>query len=511
MIVASSREVGKSDTLVNLADDLTGLVRRAIQKGHSLDELERGVWQRMLKMGHAAVEMFLQGQGDGDLGEQVTTQAGVVLKRSDAPTRRPLRTVFGEHCLRTYVYARDPKRPIELRPIDARLNLPEGKASYLLQEFTQLFCVEKAFGVGARQFKTVFQQQLSVDVLEHINRDLGEQADQFLDQLPTPPPAEEGAVLVATADGKGVPLVKQDAAQVPVFEEKERPGNRRMATLGCVYSVDRHVRTPEQIVAALFRDTSVSQPEDRPEPCHKRYRGYFTQLGQDGEEPLPSAYRTWTWLADEVTARRQSRQPIIRLMDGQVSLWDAADACMEEFIENLRVQRQSSLLIDILDIIHVSGYVWRAAKVFQAHHEHQEAFAQERLLRILQGDVAGVVMGLRRMASQRQLTGAALKEVTTVCNYFAKNASRMRYDEYLRAGYPIASGVIEGACRHVIKDRMEQGGMRWTLPGAEAMLNVRSVCASTAWDDFGPWRQSKAAERVHPHRTLVENYQGFTE
>lgn len=149
-----------------------------------------------------------------------------------------MRTIFGEHSFRAYVYSPGSKRKIELRPIDARLNLPEGKASYLLREFRQLFCVEKAFAVGARQFQAIFRQQLSVDVLEEINRAMGEQAAGFLDRLPTPPAREEGALLVVTADGKGVPLVQADAQQVPAFDKKERPGNRRMATLGCVYSVE---------------------------------------------------------------------------------------------------------------------------------------------------------------------------------------------------------------------------------------------------------------------------------
>jgi len=165
--------------------------------------------------------------------------------------------------------------------------------------------------------------------------------------------------------------------------------------------------------------------------------------------------------------------------------------------------------VDILDIIHVSGYVWKAAKAFHCHNEHQEAFARDRLLRILRGDVVGVVTGMRRMATQRSLKGAALKEVTTACNYFEKNAQRMHYDQYLQAGYPIASGVIEGACRHVIKDRMEHGGKRWTLEGGEAMLNVRSVSASSAWDDFGKWRQAEEAKRVHPLRALAAKHERF--
>jgi hypothetical protein len=509
MIVASSFDLGKSDGLVNLADDLNRFVRQAVQDGSSLDDLERGAFQRLLAMGHAAVALFLNAQGDGDLGTCLTTAEGTLLTRSATVLPRTIRTIFGEQSFQAYVYSRGPKRKIELRPIDARLNLPAGQASYLLQEFSQLFCVEKAFGVGARQFETVFGQQLSVAVLEDINRDMGAQADRFLDRLPAPAAAAEADILVSTADGKGVPLVQADAEAVPVFEDKERPGNRRMATLGCVYTVARHVRTPEQIVAALFRDRTVSQPADRSQPCGKRYRGYFAQVDAEGEEPLPSAYRTCAWIAQEVSARRRPGQPVIRLMDGQPSLWEAADACLDDFIAGLRAAQEGPLLIDILDIIHVSGYVWRAAKVFHTHTEHREAFVQERLLRILRGDVRGVVTGLRRMASQRGLRGAALKEIRTVCNYLAKNAPRMRYDEYLQAGYPIASGVIEGACRHIIKDRMEQGGMRWTLAGAEAMLHVRAVCASAAWEEFGRWRQAEEAKQVHPHQALVSEYKGF--
>jgi hypothetical protein len=509
MIVASSPDVGKSDaTLIALAEDLAGFVRRSVHEGSSLDKVERGVLGKVLDMGLAALEFFLSAQGDGDLGAEVEVEDGRTLYRSASVEKRPLRTIFGEHSFDAYVYSTGCKRKIELRPIDARLNLPEGKASYLLQEFSQLFCVEKAFAVGGRQFETVFRQKLSVDVLEDINRALGEQADGFLEHLPVPPPVEEGAILVATADGKGVPLVRADAQQVPAFEQKERPGNRRMATLGCVYTVDPYVRTPEQIVAALFRDDTVAQPADRPEACHKHYRAYFAEPGSASAEAIPSAYCTWTWLAKEVTARCRPKQPIVRLMDGQLSLWEAADTCLEHLVAQRETAGESPV-VDILDIIHVSGYVWKVAKAFYTHKEHQEAFVQDRLLRILRGEVSGVIRGIRRMASDRGLKGPTLKDVRTSCNYFENNAERMHYHEYLRAGYPIASGVIEGACRHVIKDRMEHGGMRWTLKGAQAMLDVRCLCASSEWENFSSWRQTEQAKRVHPFRAVVANYHGF--
>lgn len=509
MIVASSSVAGKMDRLLTLAQNLGEFVRQSAQQGTSFDDFERGTLGQILQMGSAAAELFLLAQGNGDLGETVTTASGDILERSDTPLSRPLRSIFGEHCFHSFVYSQGPHRKIELRPIDARLNLPEGKASYLFEEFSQLFCVEKAFGVGAQQLQAVFQQTVSVNALEHINRTMGAQAERFLQQLPKPPAKTEGALLIITADGKGVPLVRAEAQRVPVFEEKlERPGNRRMATLGCVYTVDSYVRTPEQIVAALFRDEKVKQPDDRPEPVGKHYRGCFAEPARSDQPAIPSAYGTFSWIVQEAQMRHRKGQPVIRLMDGQLSLWEAAAVCMEEWIAKLH-ETEACRVVDILDIIHVSSYLWRAAKMLYGQKEHREAFVQERLLRILQGDVRGVVTGMRRMASQLALKGKDLKELNTVCNYLEKNAERMRYDEYLRAGYPIASGVIEGACRHVIKDRMEQGGMRWTLRGAEAMLHVRSMCASSEWKTFHPWRQAEGAKRLHQHRTLVANYQGF--
>jgi len=157
-----------------------------------------------------------------------------------------------------------------------------------------------AFAFGSRQFQTVFASTFSVDVLEEVNRVMDEQADCFLETLPVPPPAEEGSILIATADSKTLPLVRKDVAQVPAFEHKERPGNRRTVTLGCVYTVDPYVRTPEQIVAALFRKENgfgqiVAKPAIHPEACHEHYPVYYSVAARDsesaGKDAFPGAYR----------------------------------------------------------------------------------------------------------------------------------------------------------------------------------------------------------------------------
>jgi hypothetical protein len=471
------------ESLAGMAEGIGEFVERAARDGTSLREFEREIFDRLLKMGHAATEQFLAMQGDGDLGETAVHEECTVY-RSQEPAKRPLRTIFGEHCFEAYAYRqrRHPNTPIVLRPVDARLGITPDRFSPLLQEFTMLFGIEEAFAPTADAFERIFRQRLSVDTLEQVSQRMGAAAGEFLDNLQAPPAEEEGELLVLTADGKGVPMVHADAVKLKSFEEKpQRPGNRRMATLAGVYSVDCYVRTPEQIIEALFREDSGQQRSEkklRPEPCHKRVIARFPQVIEETGESKPISGTTLalSWAAREVEQRRKENQVLIRLMDGQHSLWDTADAC--------GIDVPAALQVDILDILHVAGYVWRAAKVFHAHREHQEAFARERLLRILNGEIQGVITGLKQMATRHGLRGKQRREIDTVCGYFEAHRERMKYDEYLAAGYPIATGVIEGACRHLVKDRMERSGMRWTLEGAQSLLHLRALHQSSYWDDF---------------------------
>ena len=506
MMISESLEVGKVETLLEVAQRLEEFTREAARLGLSLHEVEQKTLGALLLMGKLNVDQFLQAQGNGDLGETVTTTAttteGRTLRRSPEMVERPLRTVFGEHSFAQFVYAVGPKRKIELRPIDARLGLPEGKYSYLLEEFSQFFCIEQAFDQASLAFQKVFGQRLPVDSLERINRRVGAAAEQYLDQLPRPPKKEEGELLVSTSDAKGVPLIRDDAESIPAFCARERPGNRRMATLAAVYSVDRHVRSPEEIVAALFRDPrdeTASRPK-RPEPAHKHVVARFAETVLDGDRavPIPAPFVAWTWGAAEIRRRRQPGQPLLRMCDGQETLWDAAVCCAEP---------ADADAIEILDLLHVSSYVWSAARAF---HPRDEAaarqFTRERLLRLLRGEVSGVIRGLRQMATQQHLRGTARKSVQTAATYFDKNSHRMRYDESLAAGYPIATGVIEGACLHLVKDRMERSGMRWRLTGASPMLAVRALRISHVWDAFQKHQQQSDLDRLHPHRQLLKNY-----
>ena len=349
-----------------------------------------------------------------------------------------------------------------------------------------LFCCEQSFHGSVTAFAEVFGQTLSVDTLEKTSRRMGAEGEIFLHTLAAPPSSEEGEILVETADGKGVPLVKQDAQRLLPFEDKpQRPGNRRMATLACVYSVDPFVRTPAEIVRMLFRDPIPTLDEltndSRPEPQHKRYFARLpSRVDGLGDELVSGSIQALAWAAKEVSLRRSTDQVLVRLMDGQHSQWSDAEACRDDLPD--------THCVDILDILHVASYVWKAAKALCSSAAEQEEFARERLLRILSGEVAGVIMGLKQMSTRRQLISEKAADIDTVCGYFAAHQDRMKYNEYLAAGYPIATGVIEGACRHLVKDRLERSGMKWVIEGAQAMLTLRSIKASNLWEDFQKFR-----------------------
>jgi hypothetical protein len=486
--------------ILSCSQQLVEGAKRAAQQGDSFDSVERDTWTAVRQIGFAALELFIHLQGLGDLGLTAQTPEGRTLHRSTEPAACTIRSIFGTLAFQQYTYSPGAKKAIELRPIDARMSLPEGRWSYLLQEFSQLFCVDQAFGLAAQNMATVFGGTFSVDTLESVNAQMGQDAERFLSDLSTPPAKEEGEVLVFSSDGKGVPLVREDAAKVPAFETaNKRPGNRRMASVASVYSVDRFVRTAADIVAALFRDDRPTDEDlpKRPRPKFKHTTAHFAKQYPDGDEMMTvsATHEAFGWAAGEIERRHQSGQPLVLLMDGQHSLWDTA-----------ALQCFAGTPVEILDIVHVSSYVWSAAKLLETERAKQLVFTRHRLTRILEGDVAGVVRGLRATLTRRKLPGEPRKQLEGICNYLAGHAARMRYDEYLRAGYPIASGVIEGACRHLVKDRMERSGMRWTLEGARNMLNVRAAFQSSYWDQFQRSRIAREQLVLHLHRNLLGDY-----
>ena len=152
----------------------------------------------------------------------------------------------------------------------------------------------------------------------------------------------------------------------------------------------------------------------------------------------------------------------------------------------------------VVNLIHVLGYLWKAGKALTGDDiAETEAWVSERTGRILRGHSSQVAAGMRRSATMRRLDARARKPIDNCANYLLKYRSYLRYDQYLRDGLPIATGVIEGACRSVVKDRMDITGARWGLPGGEAVLKLRSLRASGDLDAYLAYHAQRQLERNH--------------
>ncbi|MEZ5480255.1 MAG: hypothetical protein R3E95_23070, partial [Thiolinea sp.] len=294
-----------------------------------------------------------------------------------------------------------------------------------------------------------------------------------------------------TGDGKGVVMrpSERDAGEAAAAKQAGRPGNKKMALVGSAYTVDPYPRSPEQVLAALFKTPGRDQrPPKRPEPKHKRVRGALLRNEQGKTDPQSD--QIFGWLAEEARQRGlPGPKPLVMIMDGQESLWNAG---LKHLPEN------EFSVTEILDLIHASSYVWTATHVFYPKNSPQAtAYAKQQIEQLLNNQVNAVMDAWRAKAQPAALSPAAQETLEKVCGYFTNHAHRMRYKDYLEQGLPVASGVIEGACRHVVKDRMEQSGMRWTMTGAHAMLSLRSLQLSGLWEAFMQWRIEQETQRLY--------------
>ena len=489
--------------LLDRAREMVGYVEQSCQAGRAAHEVEKGLWEGVLELGRCALGMFFRLCGDGDEGEWVTLAEGQRLRRLDALHPRDYQSVFGRFRLERVVYGTRETQKIDYVPLDARLALPKSVCSYLLQDWDQSLAQEMAFAQVSTLMANMLGFEQSVHSLERTDRRLAEAVAAFWEAQPVPPAERQGELLVCTADAKGVPMRR--AARETRIEGARAgkgvsPGGKKMALLGSVYTVEAHLRTPQQVLEALFRSPGAdSKPAPRrPPPCFKRVRASL--LRDEAESTQPQLQAIFGWMAQEVARRDpEGKKPLVLVMDGQESLWNAGCAYLPE--DRFEV-------IEVLDLLHASSYLWQAASLFHPPGSPQTLpWVKQQLGLILHGKVNTVIDALRRQGTALSAHRRQLLE--GICGYFEHHAHRMAYDEYLAAGYPIASGVIEGACRCVVNDRMERSGMRWVLNGAHAMLGLRSISLSGLWEEFMAFRIARESQRLYPHRAANDADMNF--
>jgi hypothetical protein len=278
-------------------------------------------------------------------------------------------------------------------------------------------------------------------------------------------------------DGKGVVMRPEDLREATRraaatradtctarLGREQRLHAKRMASVAAVYTIDPFVRTPEEI---LPPPGTTAKPKTRPRPEHKRV---WASLEQTPDEVIMAMF-------EEADHRDPNRQKTwVALVDGNKT--------QIRILRQLARTRHLSLQI-VVDFIHVAAYVWQAGLAWYPADSHAlDSWVRVHLLAILRGKAGYVAAGMRRSARLRSLPAADRKPVDVCADYLLTYAPYLRYHLALSSGLPIATGVIEGACRHLVNDRMNLTGARWSLVGAEAVLRLRALRSSDDFDDY---------------------------
>lgn len=484
--------------LDSLLQDVKGIAQKAVNDGTALHIVEKDLLEKLLQLGHSAIEAMFQSVGNGDVGETLSIpEHAKPLNRYPELSNRTYRSIFGDFELSRYLYGEAPKTKALAIPLDEHFGLPSSRFSLLLESWVSQLSTSEPIHEAMAKLNNILGIRIGVDSAERIIARTGSNAEWFQDNLPAVEVAAEGELLVESTDNKGIVMRhKQTLEKLPVGAPTNRvgpkPDRKQMAALSGCYSVDRHIRTPQQVLDALFQvGTLESSSAPRPRPQQARFQACLSRSQEHPEDFLNGEVSAIGWLSEHVQDRRREGQELINLNDGELSIWS-----------NIEQSQGQNGRVDILDLIHAIQRVWDAATLLKP--KDVTAFAKDHIFSILNGHVKRVIQSFRWKATHLGLKDKPLRDMQRICTFLERNADKMKYNQYLAQGYPIATGFIEGACRHVIKDRMERSGMRWSVQGAQHMLYLRCVDAAGLWKEFNEVHQHKVIA-IYGARTNFKN------
>ena len=452
-------------------------------------ELER----QLEEMGRELMGKLLQAHLDlrppGEAAEPVRDAAG--LTRMPTPLQEgSLESIFGTVQVARIGYKAEgtPSR----HPLDSARNLPPEKYSLEVRRRVAIEASKSSFDEGVKTLEAFTGAQVPKRQFEQLVIRAGQDFEAFYADRQRRAGADphSGAILVLTVDGKGVVMRPEDlrpatrrATEVRAERFTARLGRgrrlhaKRMASVAAIYTIEPWVRTPEEILPVSAMPGAGPR---RPRPEHKRV---WASLAQSPEDVIMAMF-------DEAAHRDPTGQKRwVALVDGNLTQID--------HLQQLAEARKIPMPI-VVDFLHVAQYVWKAALALLPDNlPEQDRWVRAHLLEILRGKASLVAAGIRRSATRRAMTAADRQPMDECADYLLNYAPYLQYDKALAEGVPIASGVIEGTCRHLVEDRMNITGARWSLAGAEAVLRLRALRASDAFDAYWEFHEHQEYQRNH--------------
>lgn len=438
------------------------------------DHIERSLFTLLLKLGAELLLLFFRMRSQSSERDTIFVNEQTVPYNSEQ--KREYFSIFGKVPFwRPYFYS---SASGGHTPLDAVLRLGADRYSDLLRETLDYLAVYVPFNKAVDIVKRILQFGISTRVQQKLVSEDAADVLAYYEQKAPPTANEEAEILVIQSDGKGVPMILEKPSTEPLRLGKgQKRGRKKEAIVTAVYTIASKPRSPEEVLKSFFQEEKA--------------------LGKDEKAPpKPQNKEIWATLDGKAVALarlglRVAAREGAHIMD-RVALADGCE-CLQD-----RIKETFPNFTLILDFIHANEYLWKVANSFFGEkNERRLKWVKEQTELMLSGKTGQVIEVCRSLAKKKSRSKKQVEQLLKTANYFERNLAYMAYDRYLAKGWPIASGVIEGACRHFVKDRLEMSGMRWEQRGAENLLGLRAAAENDDWDEYHQFRRQQCYQRLY--------------
>jgi hypothetical protein len=454
-----------------------------------LDERGREVIRQLLQ-DHFDLRAAREEQQAREHPGPVTGADGIDRTRLETGHGRALATLFGT--VRVTRCAWRCPGAGNFSPADAALSLPAGRHSHTLAKLAAIEAARGSFDAAhaaiARRCGPVMGKRQAEESVVRAAADI-----PAFYAARVPQPCTRGTLVVVSADCKGIVMrpgalraaTAKAAAKLGKMRTRlsagEKPNRKRMACLVTVYDAEPAERRPHDVIAPPGGRHGAREPRPGPKARAKWLAG---SVRRGPGEVIAAAF-----------GEAEARDP------GHLRTWVVLVDGAEHQLDLVRAEaaRRDAEIHVIIDIIHVLEYLWGAAwSLHEAGDPAAEDWVAARALAVLAGDSDRAAQEIAAEAGAAGLAGSQRNGAAACVRYLENKREFLRYDQALDAGWPIATGVIEGACRHLIADRLDIGGARWGLDGAEAVLTLRAVIASGDFEEYWRFHLKCEHQRLYP-------------
>jgi hypothetical protein len=470
-----------SDALVSLLS----WAQRQPAENATLSGFEHGAKERLREVGRCLVQSFFDDLFAGEVARE--GELGRVRERL-------VETSYGETYLSRHAALLEPGQKAFF-PLDRQLNLPPERYALSVRE-------QVARGIAQQPVQAVVEALANdgITVPKRQAEQLSVRAAQDVDAFyalpqhhgPSNDTEASSLVLVGSHDATGV-LVRPEALREATQKKAAATGpkpkgdptataspqrhSHRMAAVSAVWDQEPTVRTADDVLAEGDAKATVTR---LPRPQNKQIAASL-ELGT-----AASVRRLMTQMAQRDPSGQRAK---VMLVDGEDKQLAAIKREATKLGLTVRV---------VLDLLHVMHYVWAAAKgLYPKTPGNASAWVEGVMKRLLTKTPTEVLEYLEQEYEARKPTPRSRRALKKCLTYLRERREYIHYARYLAQGWPIASGVIEGTCRSLVKDRLGVTGARWGLPGAEAVLRLRAVERSGDWEAYWAFHEAQEARRHH--------------